>query len=376
MSKKKGLYSVPYTIFGNEYIDPEAIRQMDEAVRLPVSLRGALMPDAHVGYGLPIGGVLATYNSIIPFGVGMDIGCRMCLSIYKTDPGIIEKSRSSLADLLMKNTRFGRAEFSDIEGHQILERSEFKEIPFLRTLKDTARQQLGTSGHGNHFVDMGILRFETMEEAEKLDLPVRHHTEESPLLYFSILSHSGSRNMGAQIARHYTRTAQEKRGMSGANKNLAWLDLDEEEGQEYWKAMNLAGDYSAVNHRLIHQRLSGALGETPIKIIENHHNFAWRDPREEHIIIHRKGATPAQKDSLAIIPGSMTAPAYIVSGLGNESSLCSAAHGAGRLLSRNQAKKKIRKNQLDDKLKQSGVTLLGGGADEAPMAYKDINRVM
>jgi tRNA-splicing ligase RtcB len=366
MSAKKNIHSAPFNIFGSDYIDPEAIRQMNEAVRLPVSIKGSLMPDAHVGYGLPIGGVLATYNSVIPYGVGMDIGCRMCLSIYNTDPAIIEKSRDMLSDLLSTCTRFGRAEFDDIHEHEILERKEFKEIPFLRTLKDNAHRQLGTSGHGNHFVDIGILHFEAApgEELNERDS------------YFSILSHSGSRHMGAEIAKHYTRVAQEKRGMTGSNKNLAWLQLDEEEGIEYWSAMNLAGDYSAANHRLIHKRLSEALGEVPLKIIENHHNFAWRDPEDEQMIIHRKGATPAEAGYLAIIPGSMTAPAFIVEGLGNESSLRSAAHGAGRLLSRNQAKKKFTRKQLDDKLNHYGVTLIGGNTDESPMAYKNIERVM
>ncbi|MBN2699295.1 MAG: RtcB family protein [Bacteroidales bacterium] len=376
MSGRKHIHTAPYTIFGEEYIDPEALKQMDEAARLPISLKGSLMPDAHVGYGLPIGGVLATYNSVIPFGVGMDIGCRMCLSIYETPSDIIEKSRSLLEDLLLKETRFGRAEFDDIRGHEILERREFREIPFLRGLRDTARRQLGTSGHGNHFVDIGVLVCEDPSGEEELGLRRQKSKNEPANPCFAILSHSGSRNMGAEIARHYTRVAQEKRGMSGAGKNLAWFDMNEEEGQEYWRAMTLAGDYSAANHRLIHQRLSAAMGEKPLRLIENHHNFAWKDPEDERIIIHRKGATPAEKDSLAIIPGSMTAPAYIVAGLGNESSLRSAAHGAGRLLSRTQAKKMFKRSQLDDKLKHYGVSLLGGDTDESPMAYKDIDRVM
>lgn len=356
----------PYTVFGAEYIDVEAIKQMDEAIRLPVSVRGALMPDAHVGYGLPIGGVLATYNSVIPFGVGMDIGCRMCLSIYKTEPGYIEMSRTLLVDLLVKNTRFGRAEFDDITDHEILEHKAFEEVPFLKTLRDVAWRQLGTSGHGNHFVDLGILQVNEGSSTLNLDKGS----------YFAILSHSGSRNMGAQIARHYTEVAQKIRGMTGSNRNLAWLNLDEEAGTEYWKAMNLAGEYSAANHRIIHRRLSLALGESPVKIVENHHNFAWQDPEEEQIIIHRKGATPAEKGVLAIIPGSMTAPAYVTEGLGNEISLNSAAHGAGRLLSRNRAKKEFSRKRMDHELDKHGVNLIGGDTDESPMAYKDIDRVM
>jgi tRNA-splicing ligase RtcB len=196
--------------------------------------------------------------------------------------------------------------------------------------------------------------------------------------YFAILSHSGSRNFGAEIAQHYTRIAADKLGFSGEAGKLAWLELNSEEGQEYWQAMTLAGDYSAANHRIIHRKLSKALGEKPIKIIENHHNFAWKEKLTENetLIVHRKGATPAKVGDLGIIPGNMVSPAFIVSGKGSEASLNSASHGAGRQLSRTKAKNSFTKSSLKKVLDQEGVELIGGGPEESPLAYKNIFEVM
>ncbi len=337
-------------------------------MKLPISVKGALMPDAHVGYGLPIGGVLAAYNAVIPYGVGMDIGCRMCLSVYPIPPGKIKSESEHIKKILLSETRFGLGEFNDLEDYEILERNEFREIKFLKSLQKRFAEQLGTSGHGNHFVDVGVVEINEYSELVKLQ----------PDEYFAVLSHSGSRNFGSEVCKHYTNLAREKLELRGEAAHLAWLDLDSEEGQEYWAAMQLAGDYSHINHRIIHQRLSKAFGEKPLTIIENHHNFAWKEKLAtgEELIIHRKGATPTRVGDVGIIPGTMASPAFIVSGKGNEESLQSAAHGAGRLISRRQAKKTFNYNQMQTHLLQQGVELLGGGIDESPFAYKDIREVM
>jgi tRNA-splicing ligase RtcB len=252
--------------------------------------------------------------------------------------------------------------------HPVLERKEFTEISFLRGQKDKAYAQLGTSGHGNHFVEFGIVSIK--EGIQNLNLAAGD--------YLGILSHSGSRNMGASIAQHYTELAKLKRRLPKGAINLAWLNLEEEEGQEYWQAMNLAGEYSAANHRIIHEKLSQALNEKPIRVIENHHNFAWKEKLEDgtEVIVHRKGATPARKDIYGIIPGSMTSPGFIVKGKGNPVSLWSASHGAGRAMSRSEARSRFTPKILKEALKRAGVDLLGGGLDEAPGAYKDIHAVM
>ncbi len=365
LQKKRKIH---YPVYGRQYIDAETFDQMDMAMKLPISVRGALMADAHLGYGLPIGGVVATYNTVMPYGVGMDIGCRMCMSLYNINPDIVEKKKDFLKDILIDNTRFGHAEFRDIGDHELMERSEFREIKFLKSLQDKFYNQLGTSGHGNHFVDIGYVEVE--ENYSKLEL--------EPGRYFAIMSHSGSRNFGAEVAKHYTAVARRKLDLEGEQGKLAWLDLDSEEGQEYWLAMNLAGDYSAANHHIIHKKLSGALNERSMIRIENHHNFAWKEKisETESLIIHRKGATPAHVDDTGIIPGNMISPAYIVAGKGNANSLYSASHGAGRVISRRKAKKTFKRESLNTKLKNASVELIGGGIDEAPMAYKNIDDVM
>lgn len=356
-----------FVIFGAPEIDQTAIDQMEAAMRLPVSVAGALMPDAHPGYGLPIGGVLATVNAVIPYGVGVDIGCRMSLSAYPMPESYLFKNREKLHKILMTNTRFGRQAFSKPMDHAVLEHPAFREIAILRNLKDKAAEQIGTSGSGNHFVEFGVLE---LPEPNTWNLPAGR--------YLAVLSHSGSRGLGAEIARYYTRLAKEIRGLKGEAGNLAWLDLDSAEGQEYWQAMNLAGAYAAANHHQIHERIGRDLGEQPILRVENHHNFAWKELLRDgtEVIIHRKGATPAGKGVPGIIPGSMTSPGFVVKGLGNEKSLESAAHGAGRKLSRTAAKKTITPTMVREALKQHGVELIGGGTDEAPMVYKDIGQVM
>lgn len=355
-----------YTVFGADHIEPGAINQMEIAMRLPVSVAGALMPDAHQGYGLPIGGVLAAENAVIPFGVGVDIGCRMCLSLYDLPEHTLYGETSKLKNILQRETLFGAGrEFAKPMDDEVLTRKEFREIPLLRSLHDKAVRQIGTSGSGNHFVEFGIVEV-TADDFDVL-----------PGRYLALLSHSGSRGLGASIADHFTKVAMQKTPLPREARHLAWLPLDSEEGQQYWSAMNLAGDYASACHHQIHQKIARALGEKPLTMVENHHNFAWK---EEHggieLIVHRKGATPAGRGVLGIIPGSMTQPGFIVRGRGEPTALDSASHGAGRRMSRTQAKNSITRSDLTKVLADHGVTLLGGGLDEAPMAYKDINQVM
>ncbi|MFO7257814.1 MAG: RtcB family protein [Bacteroidota bacterium] len=358
---------VDFPIYGAAQIDEGALGQMQIAMKLPVTVSGALMPDAHPGYGLPIGGVLATENAVIPYGVGVDIGCRMCLSAYPMGEDFLKENRSSLKKMLLENTRFGRQTFKRPMEHEVLDRREFNEVAILRELKDKAASQIGTSGSGNHFVEFGTL---ALGEGNIWNLP--------PGNYLAVLSHSGSRGLGAEIARHYTRVAKEQCLLPSEAQNLAWLDLSTEAGQEYWIAMSLAGDYASANHHQIHERMAKSLGEQPLLMVENHHNFAWKEklPDGKEVIVHRKGATPAGKDVLGVIPGSLTAPGFIVRGKGNPTSLASAAHGAGRVMSRTAAKSTINRKMLKQELDKHGVELIGGGLDEAPMVYKDIRDVM
>ncbi|MFK7747058.1 MAG: RtcB family protein [Kordia sp.] len=358
----------PFTIFGENGIQEEAKHQLYTALKLPIAKAGALMPDGHSGYGLPIGGVLAAKDAVIPYGVGVDIGCRMCLSIYDIPASYLEGHKDKYVNMLQEHTKFGGYEtHKRINDHEIFDRSEFRDIPTVKKLFKKAYSQLGSSGGGNHFVEFGIVDISDVNN--EFNVPIGK--------YLGILSHSGSRGMGANIAKHYTKLAIQQTPLPGEAKNLAWLDLNTHDGQEYWLAMNLAGDYASACHHDIHKRLGKALGSRPLAMVENHHNFAWKEiVNGEELVVHRKGATPAQKGVLGIIPGSMTAPGFIVRGTGNKHSLQSASHGAGRQLSRRKAKQTITQSDIKKQLKEHGVTLIGGGIDEAPMAYKNIHQVM
>jgi tRNA-splicing ligase RtcB len=359
---------VHYNIFGAEFIEEGALAQMTQATKLPVSIAGALMPDAHHGYGLPIGGVLAAKNAVIPYGVGVDIGCRMCLSIFDIDPKDLQTRESYFTRELNGATLFGAGkEFKKRTDHEVLYNKAFSELALLRGLRDKAASQLGTSGSGNHFVEFGIVE-------------IPEHDNEFGVAkgkYVGLLSHSGSRAIGANVANHFTTLAKEKRKLPGEASNLAWFNLDEDEGIQYWMAMNVAGDYASACHHVIHDKIAKQLGREPLKMVENHHNFAWKEMYEgEEVIVHRKGATPAGKGVLGIIPGSMTAPGFIVKGKGETASINSASHGAGRKMSRTSALNNITVKQLKDELAKHDVKLIGGGLDEAPFAYKDIYTVM
>jgi tRNA-splicing ligase RtcB len=358
----------PFSIFGENEIDEQAKYQLYDALKLPISVAGALMPDAHSGYGLPIGGVLATDNAVIPYGVGVDIGCRMSLSIFDIPASFFKGKELQLQAILKDHTKFGMYETHTIKAdHELFSRSEFQDIPLLKNLLSKAYKQLGTSGGGNHFVEFGIAKITNPLNEWKIGAGE----------YFAVLSHSGSRGLGANIAKHYTYLATKQCPLPKNVQHLAWLDLNTHDGQEYWLAMNLAGDYAKACHDDIHRRIAKAIGKRVVVTIENHHNFAWKENvNGKEAIVHRKGATPANAGELGIIPGSMTAPGFIVQGKGNAESLNSASHGAGRLFSRRKCKESFTQSEINKVLKANDVTLIGGNIDEAPMAYKDINKVM
>ena len=359
---------IQFKVFGQEHIEEGAMHQMYQAAKLPISVAGALMPDAHSGYGLPIGGVLATENAVIPYGVGVDIGCRMCLSVFDIDPKELTQKENYFTRELLEATLFGSGQqFDHAANHEVMENELFDQLPLLKGLHGRAWKQLGSSGSGNHFVEFGTVEIDEKDNVLGVE----------PGNYVGLLSHSGSRALGANIANHYTKLAISKRRLPQDAKNLAWLGLDEEEGIEYWNAMNLAGDYASACHHVIHDKIAKQLGRQPLKMVENHHNFAWKEKWEgKDVIVHRKGATPAGKDVLGIIPGSMTAPGFIVKGKGESASVNSASHGAGRKMSRTKAMQSVTDKQFKEELQKHNVKLLGGGLDESPFAYKDIEVVM
>ena len=352
--------------------DENSLAQFRNACSLPVAAAGALMPDAHVGYGLPIGGVLATRGVVIPYAVGVDIACRMKLTVLDLPTRQLEKDhdRKLLARAIETETRFGvGASHERRKQHDVLDR-DWSVSPVTLRFKDKAWSQLGTSGSGNHFVEFGKLTI----SADGLGL--------DPGEYVALLSHSGSRGTGASVCDHYSKLAMSLHPeLSKEHRQLAWLDLDSEPGREYWDAMNLMGHYASANHAIIHREIARHLGAKVIAGVENHHNLAWKEThtingREEEVIVHRKGATPAGPGVLGVIPGSMGTPGFVVKGKGSAESLNSASHGAGRVMSRTKAREKFRFGSVRGTLEKQGITVLSAGADESPGVYKDIHQVM
>lgn len=360
---------VKYRQWG-EGLEHEAVMQMEKACLLPVTVAGALMPDAHVGYGLPIGGVLATDNAVIPYAVGVDIACRMKMTVLDIPVRDLEQRQDRLKRAIEAETRFGiGANFQHRREHDVMD-ADWSVSPVTKQNKDRAWSQLGASGSGNHFVEFGL--FTAPGNIAELE----------PGTYVALLSHSGSRGTGAAVCDYYSKLAFAKfKDLPNELKRLAWLSLNSQEGQEYWSAMELMGRYAAANHACIHRHIAENLGAQVLLDLENHHNFAWKERHviggvEREVIVHRKGATPAGEGVLGIIPGSMASPGFIVSGKGNAESLNSAAHGAGRAMSRKAANEKFNWKDVNRFLRERGVTLISAGLDEAPMAYKNIREVM
>jgi len=282
----------------------------------------------------------------------------------------LERHQDRLTRAIEAETRFGvGANFQRRRHHEVMD-ADWSVSPITEQNRDRAWSQLGTSGSGNHFVEFGL--FPAHDDIHGL----------APGTYVALLSHSGSRGTGAAVCDHYSKIAfSQFPALPSELKRLAWLSLDSQEGQEYWAAMELMGQYAAANHALIHKHVAKNLGATVLLDIENHHNFAWKERHliggvEREVIVHRKGATPAGEGVLGIVPGSMASPGFVVSGKGSPESLHSASHGAGRAMSRKAANEKFNWQQVNRFLRQRGVKLISAGLDEVPMAYKDIHQVM
>ena len=377
--------SITYRQWGTD-LDANARQQMENACQLPVSVAAALMPDAHVGYGLPIGGVLATDNAVIPYAVGVDIACRVKLTVLDVPTDWLRRRETDLIRAIEAETRFGiGAEFRHHRTHPVMD-EDWSVSPVTKRFRDKAAAQLGTSGSGNHFVEFG--EFTVAEPIQfgvppsggpSLEPPKGGAPSEFPAgTYLALLSHSGSRGTGAQVCDYYSRMARSKhKDLPKELSYLAWLDLDSDDGREYWAAMELMGQYASANHLLIHKHIARHLGAGVLLDIENHHNFAWKERHGgRDLVVHRKGATPAGAGVLGVIPGSMASPTFVARGKGQPESLNSASHGAGRVMSRNKARESFNWKMVNPYLAERGVKLISAGLDEVPMVYKNIEAVM
>lgn len=353
-------------------VESSVYDQINTALRLPVAVKGALMPDAHPGYSLPIGGVVALDNAVAPAFVGFDIACRMRCSIFIND-GVdmvrdlhrTEKHPMYL-EYILKSTSFGVGSTSVRRtDHEVMHDPLWSDLPILRNLKSLAQSQLGSSGSGNHFCNLmtGI--------AMSDDLPGLRYGN----MFAALLTHSGSRGVGGKLGKYYADLADREVKARGFDvpKGYGWLDLSTEAGQEYWAVMQLMGRYAQANHQIIHTNFTVLTGLYAETVVENHHNFAHK---ENGLIVHRKGATPAGLGVFGVIPGSSGTQSYIVRGEGNKASLESASHGAGRVSSRSKAKEVFNQDAFDQHMRERGITHYGVASDESWAAYKPITEVM
>ena len=291
------------------------------------------------------------------------------MSIYDLPTGELLENRDRLLRDLVAETRFGKgADFaSGQRQHPVMDDPLWNQLKSLRSVKDLAAKQLGSSGGGNHFADLMIGT--VMDQVGWLQLKVGQQ-------FVALVTHSGSRGAGHHLATHYVKLAEQETAIraSGIPKGYEWLSLDSEAGQEYWQVMELMGRYAQANHHLIHQHFAIRAGLSTIAFQENHHNFAWK--LADGTVVHRKGATPAEVDQPGIIPGSSGTYSYLVEGKGNPLALNSSPHGAGRPFSRSEAKRRHNAALVDRHMKDHDILTLGLSPDETFMAYKDIEAVM
>ncbi len=366
-----------------EPLDPKAAEQAANLARHPAVWRHvALMPDAHVGFGMPIGGVVACPTDIIPNAVGVDIGCGM--RAVRTNIPVERITPELIREILKDLKRWVPVG----EGHAHRDRQAWERFEFIEGLDerpgwcdretwDLAQRNLGTLGGGNHFLEL--------------------QAGDDGRVWYMI--HSGSRNLGLKIANYYHRRAQEyckRNRIELPDHDLACLPVESEDGQRYIRDMNFALEYARENRRRMSQRFRDAIARHVPEAefepdIDVHHNYA---ALEEHfgrkVWVHRKGATAARRGETGIIPGSMGTPSYIVQGLGNPDSFMSCSHGAGRVMGRLEACRTLSREEADAAMqgivfdgwkRLSGVGKhrdLAGRYDleEAPQAYKPIEQVI
>ncbi|KAA5604374.1 RtcB family protein [Roseospira marina] len=350
--------SKPIKIYGEENIDPAAIHQFHEALKCDFSVKGALMPDAHKGYALPIGAVVATQDVVVPAWVGYDIGCGMCaLPFVGVDPDELRAKAHALLNDIYVAVPVGfkhNANGFPASSLCLLDRSWV----IQDQLDAGAWCQLGTLGGGNHFIEIGL------DEVDQV----------------WVVIHSGSRNLGHKVATHWMKVAS---GDGKAREGHFGLrtDVPGGDGKQYLTDTFFCQEFALVNRmsilsrviRCLHERLDqgGPAAMTDV-INRNHNHVVERDG----LWIHRKGATHAEEDMLGVIPGNMRDGSFIVRGLGNPESLWSSSHGAGRVLGRRAARETLSMETFRESMTGIAARVVEETLDESPDAYKNPFDVM
>lgn len=369
MNKVISTERVPIKLWLDD-IEEGALTQAKNLANLPFVFKHiALMPDSHQGYGMPIGGVIATKDVVIPNAVGVDIGCGMCAmktSLREVPSNILLK----LVEIIKKRIPVGFFWHKEKQGQNLM--PDTSKIDKFESVVgnhfEEALYQLGTLGGGNHFIE------------------IQRDNEG----FVWIMIHSGSRNLGKLVADEYNKTAKQLNekyfSMVGAEKDLAFLPIFDQIGQEYLAEMQFCVDFALANRNLMMEKIRNVFYEfVNLKfecepVINIAHNYAkWENHYGQNVIIHRKGATSARQGEVGIVPGSMGTKSYIVSGLGNSESFLSCSHGAGRRMGRKQAQRELSLENEIKKMDDQGI--IHGmrnkeDLDEASGAYKDIDVVM
>lgn len=367
MVKQVKYGKIPAKLWLDE-IDEGTLKQVVNLSEFPFAFSHvALMPDAHVGFGMPIGGVLATKDVIIPNAVGVDIGCGMCA--VRTEENFVSKENlKKILGLIRKMVPVG------FNHHQTKQDEKYMPVDngvlgidsIAAREYESALKQVGTLGGGNHFIEI--------------------QRGDDGFIYLMI--HSGSRNIGKQVAEYYNRQAgliREQQNDIPKSWMLDYLYIDSETGNKYILEMNYCVEFALSNRKLMMERVKEAFTDVTGKddfgeLINIPHNYASFEKHfNTEVWVHRKGATRAEINETGIIPGSQGSKSYIVSGKGNPDSFRSCSHGAGRKLGRNDAQKRLSVDEESGKLDKLGVIhsiRTKKDLDEAPSAYKDIHQVM
>jgi tRNA-splicing ligase RtcB len=351
-----------------EEIEEGALLQARNVANLPFAFRHiAIMPDTHEGYGMPIGGVLAARSAVVPNAVGVDIGCGMCAlqtSLENVPRDTLKKIMSGIRELVplgfkhheRKQDVILMPEMSILPRNGIVER-EFED----------ARKQIGTLGGGNHFIEI-----QSGSDGK-----------------IWIMVHSGSRNIGLKVAAHYNLIAKDlnEKWMVKVerSKDLAFLPMETQEAKDYFAEMQYCVDFAFANRKLMMKNIVAAFHDhmgnfQELEFVNIAHNYARLERHfNTDVIVHRKGATSARPGETGIVPGSQGTQSYIVRGKGNPESFQSCSHGAGRVMGRKQAQRTLDLKEEIARLEKAGIIHSirhQRDLDEAPGAYKNIDRVM
>jgi tRNA-splicing ligase RtcB len=350
-------------------VEPTAIKQARNLANLPCVFKHvALMPDCHQGYGMPIGGVLATQGVIVPNAVGVDIGCGMC-ALKTSLTEINNEEMKQVMSRIRELVPLGFDHHDRAQDENLMPSLEqMPENGVVRRQYTAAKKQIGTLGGGNHFIEI----------------------QKGSDGHIWVMIHSGSRNIGLKVADHYNRMASQlnERWHSSVTKkmDLAFLPIETREAKDYFVEMQYCVDFAFANRKLMMENIKSAFGNVmgevfqEVDFINIAHNYArWESHFITNVIVHRKGATSAREGEIGIIPGSQGTKSYIVRGKGNPESFQSCSHGAGRALGRKQAQRELNLEEEISSLNEQGILhsiRFLKDLDEAPGAYKDIQVVM